>query len=387
MRLPAEELRPFVPAILEGILLWAEDSKNKFRLKVRVIMERLARRCGFEALEASVPESHRPLLTHIRKEAARRERKGREGQSEMDWEGAEEEDTKSRASRWASDVFSDDSGGEEGRGRASEGGRTARTAKTAGARTQGGKTARSGGTAAGGGAGGAGRRLPSGGDPLDLLDASTSRRLVRAAGKAGARPAGRGRGEEGDDGPEFGRGEGGRMVIREEEGEGGGKRKRAAGEDHGMDSGDSDFEDLKGFSGLELALRGSKSVAQAPSIAASLGGRSRGARTEGGRSRGGRTEGGRSRDGRTEGGRSAPGDRRGAQHSGDRFKAKGKGAAGDVKGGSRVEPYAYWPLDRKLLNRRAQKTRSAKQGLDRIVTAAKEGAARGSKAKKRARKA
>jgi len=52
-----------------------------------------------------------------------------------------------------------------------------------------------------------------------------------------------------------------------------------------------------------------------------------------------------------------------------------------------VEPYAYWPLDRKLLNRRQQKTRSAKQGLDRIVTAAKEGAARGSKARKKARAA
>ena len=35
---------------------------------------------------------------------------------------------------------------------------------------------------------------------------------------------------------------------------------------------------------------------------------------------------------------------------GCRFKAK-KGAAGDTKGSSKLEPYAYWPLDRKLLNR------------------------------------
>ena len=34
MQLPTEELRRFLPAILEGVLLWAEDSKNKFRLKV-----------------------------------------------------------------------------------------------------------------------------------------------------------------------------------------------------------------------------------------------------------------------------------------------------------------------------------------------------------------
>ena len=34
MRLPAELLQDHLAAILEGILLWSEDSKNKFRLKV-----------------------------------------------------------------------------------------------------------------------------------------------------------------------------------------------------------------------------------------------------------------------------------------------------------------------------------------------------------------
>ena len=34
MRLPVDSLVPFIPQILEGILLWCEDSKNKFRLKV-----------------------------------------------------------------------------------------------------------------------------------------------------------------------------------------------------------------------------------------------------------------------------------------------------------------------------------------------------------------
>ena len=29
-----EQLASFLPEILEGILLWAEDSKNKFRAKV-----------------------------------------------------------------------------------------------------------------------------------------------------------------------------------------------------------------------------------------------------------------------------------------------------------------------------------------------------------------
>lgn len=35
MRLSAWQLEPHVKAILEGVLLWAADSKNRFKLKVR----------------------------------------------------------------------------------------------------------------------------------------------------------------------------------------------------------------------------------------------------------------------------------------------------------------------------------------------------------------
>lgn len=35
MRLPVEVLQGHLAAMLEGLLLWSEDSKNKFRLKVR----------------------------------------------------------------------------------------------------------------------------------------------------------------------------------------------------------------------------------------------------------------------------------------------------------------------------------------------------------------
>jgi ribosomal RNA-processing protein 12 len=37
---------------------------------VRLIVEKLARRCGFDAVEAAMPESDTKLLTHIRKERA-----------------------------------------------------------------------------------------------------------------------------------------------------------------------------------------------------------------------------------------------------------------------------------------------------------------------------
>ena len=35
-----------------------------------------------------------------------------------------------------------------------------------------------------------------------------------------------------------------------------------------------------------------------------------------------------------------------------------------------MEPYAYWPLDRKLLNRRPGKKAAAEQGLQAVVRSA-----------------
>ena len=64
-----------------------------------------------------------------------------------------------------------------------------------------------------------------------------------------------------------------------------------------------------------------------------------------------------------------------------RFKAKSK-HGGDTKGSSKVEPYAYWPLDRKMLNRRPQKKAAAQKGLEHIVKAVKSGASKGRKAKR-----
>jgi len=46
---------------------------NVFNLQVRVIVERLARRCGYDAVAAAIPEAHRKLLTHIRKERVRKD--------------------------------------------------------------------------------------------------------------------------------------------------------------------------------------------------------------------------------------------------------------------------------------------------------------------------
>ena len=74
------------------------------------------------------------------------------------------------------------------------------------------------------------------------------------------------------------------------------------------------------------------------------------------------------------------------RHSADTYRAK-KGAKGDVQNKSRkLEPYAYWPLDPKLLNRRASKRATAKDGLSNVVRNAKSaGISHGQKAKDEAR--
>ena len=67
-------------------------------------------------------------------------------------------------------------------------------------------------------------------------------------------------------------------------------------------------------------------------------------------------------------------------HSGRQFQSKK--AAGDVKGTGKVEQYAYWPLDRKLTNRRRAKAKEGKERLDKVVHAVAGGVAKGLKARR-----
>lgn len=72
MRLPVPIVQQHLKAILDGVLLWSGDSKNQFKLKVRVVVERLARRLGYDEVANAIPEEHRKLLTHIRKQKTRK---------------------------------------------------------------------------------------------------------------------------------------------------------------------------------------------------------------------------------------------------------------------------------------------------------------------------
>eukprot|EP00879_Flechtneria_rotunda_P006603 GHRR01006938.1.p1 GENE.GHRR01006938.1~~GHRR01006938.1.p1 ORF type:complete len:150 (+),score=50.28 GHRR01006938.1:611-1060(+) len=144
-----------------------------------------------------------------------------------------------------------------------------------------------------------------------------------------------------------------------------------------MASDDSDMEDMQGFAGLKAAVRSvgnAKSVKFAPSIAKSLGNRSDASRKSAGA-------------GTVQGGKGGSNGSRAGHHSGERYKPKVAGTAGDVKGKSGVDPYAYWQFDKKMLNRRRGKQAAASKGLSSVVVGAKTGALKGAKAKRAAQAA
>lgn len=69
---PVARLIHILPVILPGLVHVAAKSKKKeMRIRVRVILERLLRKCGRESLEASFPPEHIKLLAAVRKQHSR----------------------------------------------------------------------------------------------------------------------------------------------------------------------------------------------------------------------------------------------------------------------------------------------------------------------------
>lgn len=69
---PPERLTNILPGIIPGLVhAAARSKKHEVRLRVRVILERLLRKCGREALEANFPEDHMKLLAAVRKKYSR----------------------------------------------------------------------------------------------------------------------------------------------------------------------------------------------------------------------------------------------------------------------------------------------------------------------------
>ncbi|GBG72254.1 hypothetical protein CBR_g11184 [Chara braunii] len=153
-----------------------------------------------------------------------------------------------------------------------------------------------------------------GDEPLDLLDASRARKALMAGSHASQKET-----QEQDDvkyAPD------GRMVIDEKEDRKEKKRKRGDVAGEGSD-GDEDGASRGGKSSSKWGKKSSKD-------------------------------------------RAGKHGKKKRAHTGEEYKPQ-RGAGGDAKGNKKVEPYAYWPLDRKLLNRREGKRVAARKGMAGVM--------------------
>ncbi|GMM52257.1 mRNA-binding protein [Starmerella bacillaris] len=71
-----------LPTLLEKLLAWSNEHKNHFKNKVRHMIERIIRICGYEAVEKAFPESDMKLLLYIQKNKERARRKKKQLQND-----------------------------------------------------------------------------------------------------------------------------------------------------------------------------------------------------------------------------------------------------------------------------------------------------------------
>ena len=85
---PPAELRSYLQKIVNALLVWSGERKERIKKKVRLVLERLVRKFGFDDVAKFVPQSDEPLIRYMRKMAARRERKRGVGISGQGSDGA-----------------------------------------------------------------------------------------------------------------------------------------------------------------------------------------------------------------------------------------------------------------------------------------------------------
>jgi ribosomal RNA-processing protein 12 len=361
---PPGALEPLLPAVIQ--CLFASNSKVRFRAKIKIILKKLCRRFGYDAILALAPETDRKLVHHIQKQAARGERiaasqhargvgKGVDGDGE-DGEGeghghrqrrfermlGDEEDSSGDEEEGEED--SDDEGGgatmDKRRQRMAAGGkRKLGREGTALVRENGGiidlldsamlknLKLKGGGSGGGGGAAGTGARMDRGS------------RAALGAGKRGREMVGKE--DSSDDDSEGGGGDEeamefnaeGKLVVPDDLAGSGDDDEAAAGAGRGMGFNLMDLGEDAIESDEEDVGRTKRQKRADGSFGPCGGG--------GGGGRGGQQRGGKG----GKGGKGATGVAPGATY-------KSKKAGGDVKRKGQLEPYAYVPLNPKMLSKR-----------------------------------
>ncbi|KAL5572312.1 hypothetical protein UlMin_021909 [Ulmus minor] len=295
----AEGLQLHLRSMVEGILMWQDESKTHFKAKVKLLLEMLVKKCGLDAVKAVMPEEHMKLLTNIRKIKERKERKlsapSEEARSQVS------RATTSRQSRWNHTKIFSDFGDEEAEDSDAEymdektvsGGQgkslTQFKSKASTLRSR------------------KGKNLPAHlfdqaeDEPLDLLDRHRTRSALRSQENLKRK-------KDSDDEMELD--SDGRLVIHE-----GGKPKK-----------EKPFRaesDTRSEAGSKLSANSKKTKKRQKTSES------------------------------------------GWAYTGSEYATKK--ASGDVKKKDKLEPYAYWPLDRKMMSRRPEHRTAAKKGMASVV--------------------
>jgi len=72
--IPPEQLEPLLPDLIDGLMKY-HKAKDRFRAKIKIILKKLVRHFGYDALLPFVPQSETRLLTHMRKLDERQKRR------------------------------------------------------------------------------------------------------------------------------------------------------------------------------------------------------------------------------------------------------------------------------------------------------------------------
>lgn len=72
--IPPAYLEPLLPDLIDGLMKY-HKAKDRFRAKIKIILKKLVRLFGYDALLPFVPESETRLLTHMRKLDERQKRR------------------------------------------------------------------------------------------------------------------------------------------------------------------------------------------------------------------------------------------------------------------------------------------------------------------------
>ncbi|KAL2470154.1 ARM repeat superfamily protein [Abeliophyllum distichum] len=107
----AEALQKHLQSMVKGLLNWQDSTENHFKAKVKLLLEMLVRKCGLDAVKEVMPAEHAKLLTNIRKLEERKERL--QVAKSVDTISIQSKATTSRMSRWKhSQIFSNFADGE-----------------------------------------------------------------------------------------------------------------------------------------------------------------------------------------------------------------------------------------------------------------------------------